>query len=616
MEVDTIKDYVAGVWAGDSRRLRRPRAPLPTTMHHLDLLFTLSAGFLAAVTFGYATHRLGWSPIVGYLLAGILVGPHTPGFVADKGLAGQLAEVGVILLMFGVGLHFHLKDLMAVKVVAIGGAVGQGTVATLLGAVVLHLFGWDWTPGIVFGLALSVASTVVLTRVLADNGQLRSPTGRIAIGWLVMEDIRSVFVLVMLPVIFSPHEAGALSLPVSFALAALKLAVFVAFTLFAAGKVIPWLLGKIAETHSRELFTLGVLAVAMGVAVGSAYFFGVSMALGAFLAGMVVGQSEFSARAGAEALPMRDAFAVMFFLSVGMLFDPGQVVEAPLLIVATLAIVMIGKPLAAMVIVAALGYSSRIGLGVAIALAQIGEFSFLLANLGTDVGALPKEAMNPLVAAAIVSILVNPMLCRLVTPMEAALERRAWLWRLLNRRAASGLAEAREEEGGSRSSHRAVIVGYGPIGRIVTRLLSERGIEPTIIEMNIDTHKALRARGIRAVYGDFNQREVLEQAGVATAASLIISSSGAADASVGISVARQINPRLFVVSRVDFLKQAGILRRAGADEVFAGEGEVALAMTGSILRELGATPEQLDEERARIRVELVEEAALGPGGQA
>jgi len=585
-------------------------------MHTLDLLFTLAAGFLAAVTFGYATHRLGWSPIVGYLLAGILVGPHTPGFIADKGLADQLAEVGVILLMFGVGLHFHLKDLMAVKVVAIGGAMGQSTVATLLGAVVLHFLGWGWTPGIVFGLALSVASTVVLTRVLSDNGQLQSPTGRIAIGWLVMEDILTVFVLVMLPVIFGPHEAGAMSLPVSFVLAALKLAAFVAFTLFAAGKVIPWLLGKIAETHSRELFTLGVLAVAMGVAVGSAYFFGVSMALGAFLAGMVVGQSEFSARAGAEALPMRDAFAVMFFLSVGMLFDPTQVVEAPLLILATLGIVMLGKPLAAMVIVAVLGYSSRIGLGVAIALAESGEFSFRLASLGTQVGALPKEAMNPLVAAAIVSIMFNPVLYRMIPRMEAFLARRPGLWRLLNRSSVRGLAESMGGDEDSRSSHRAVIVGYGPIGRIVTRLLSERGIEPTIIEMNIDTHKALRARGIRSVYGDFNQREVLEQAGVATAASLIISSSGAADASVGISVAREINPKLFVVSRVDFLKQAGTLRRAGAAEVFAGEGEVALAMTDSILRELGATPEQLDEERARIRVELVEEAALGPGGHA
>lgn len=573
-------------------------------MHHLDLLFILAAGFIGAVSLGYFTHRLGWSPIVGYLLAGILVGPHTPGFVADKGLADQLAEVGVILLMFGVGLHFHLKDLMAVKGVAIVGALCQSTVATVLGALTARFFGWDWAAGIVFGLALSVASTVVLTRVLADNGQLHSPTGRIAVGWLVVEDIFTVFVLVLLPVIFVAGGERTTSLGVSFAMAGLKLGLFVAFTLFAAGRVIPWLLNKIAETHSRELFTLAVLAVAMGVAVGSAYVFGVSMALGAFLAGMVVGQSEFSARAGAEALPMRDAFAVMFFLSVGMLFDPGQLMAAPLMTAASLAIVMVGKPAAAILIVALLGYSSRVGLGVSIALAQIGEFSFLLGALGVQVGAIPPEAMNPLVAAAIVSIMLNPMLYRTLDGLEAWLARHPRLWKLLNRRAARGLAEP-ADSAESGPAHRAVVVGYGPIGKTVARLLRERGIEPTIIEMNIETQRRLRAEGVRTVYGDANQREVLEQAGLGTASSLIVSSSGAAGASEGIRIARELNPALHVVSRVDFLKQADLLRKAGADEVFAGEGEVALAMTDSILRKLGATPEQLDAERDRIRGELL-----------
>lgn len=580
-------------------------------MHNLDLLLTLSGGFIGATAFGYLTQRLGWSPIIGYLLAGILVGPHTPGFVADKQLADQLAEVGVILLMFGVGLHFHLKDLMAVRYIAIGGAICQISVATLLGAFTARLFGWDWSAGVVFGLALSVASTVVLTRVLSDNDQLQSPTGRVAIGWLVVEDIFTVFVLVLLPVIFLTSSEAAFSLPVSFALAALKLVVFITFTLFAAGRVVPWLLNKIAETYSRELFTLGVLAVALGVAVGSAYLFGVSMALGAFLAGMVVGQSEFSARAGAEALPMRDAFAVMFFLSVGMLFDPRQLVASPLLTVATLAIVMIGKPLAALTIVALFGYSSRIGLGVAIALAQIGEFSFLVGTLAAQVGAVPEAAMNPLVAAAIVSIMLNPMLYRTLNRAESFLRRHPRLWRLLNRRTARGFAkpplEARTEP-----SHRAVVVGYGPIGKAVTRLLKERGIEPTIIEMNIETHKSLRARGHRAVYGDASQREVLEQAGVAQAASFILSASGSTNAGEAIRIARQINPKLHVVSRVDYLNQADALRKAGADEIFAGEGELALAMTDSILRNLGATPEQLDEERARIRAELAHEASTCP----
>ena len=402
-------------------------------MDNLPLILTLAAGFIGALTFGYVTHRLGWSPIVGYLLAGVLVGPYTPGFVADKHLADQLAEVGVILLMFGVGLHFHLKDLLAVRTVAIAGAICQSTIATLLGAAAATAFGWERSAGIVFGLALSVASTVVLTRVLVDNDDLQSPTGRIAIGWLVMEDVFTVFVLVLLPVISAASSGQAASLPVAFASATLKLAAFVAFTLVVGGRVIPWVLNKVADTRSRELFTLSVLAITLGIAVGATYFFGVSMALGAFLAGMVVGQSEFSARAGAEALPMRDAFAVMFFLSVGMLLDPWQVMAAPLLILATLAIVMIGKPLAAMIIVALLGYSSRIGLGVAIALAQIGEFSFLLAVLGRDLGVLPDAAINPIVAAAIVSIMLNPMLYRSLDSVEAFLARHPGLWRLLNR---------------------------------------------------------------------------------------------------------------------------------------------------------------------------------------
>jgi CPA2 family monovalent cation:H+ antiporter-2 len=580
-------------------------------VHGFDLIITLSAGFICALALGYLTHRLGWSPIVGYLIAGVFVGPFTPGFVADKALADQLAEVGVILLMFGVGLHFHLKDLLAVRRVALAGALCQSTVATILGALLARLLGWDWSAGIVFGLALSVASTVVLIRVLSDNGQLQSPTGRIAIGWLVVEDIFTVFVLVLLPVIFASASGQESSLFVAFGLAAVKLAVFIGFTLFAGGRAIPWLLSKVAETHSRELFTLSVLAIALGIAVSAAYVFGVSMALGAFLAGMVVGQSEFSARAGADALPMRDAFAVMFFLSVGMLFDPRQLVESPLAILATLAIVMIGKPLAAIVIMAILGYSSRIGIGVAIALAQVGEFSFLLATLGRQVGALPPAAMNPVVAAAIVSIMCNPVLYRFLGSMEAFLERHQWLWRLLNGRAtrSSGLEESAEVP-----SHRAVVVGYGPIGRAVTRLLRERGIEPTIIEMNIESYRRLRDEGRRTVYGDANQAEVLTEAGVGAASSLILSTSGSAGSTEAIRIARELNPRIHVVSRADFLRETEPLRHAGANDVFSGEGEVALALTDSILRHLGATPDQLDEERAKLRAELIEQPV--PSGTA
>ncbi len=579
-------------------------------MHNLDLILTLAAGLAGALVFGYGTHRLGWSPIVGYLLAGVLVGPHTPGFVANSRIAGQLAEVGVILLMFGVGLHFHVKDLLRVGRAAVAGAVVQSTIATVLGALAAQAFGWNWRAGIVFGLALSVASTVVLTRVLSDNGELQSPTGRIAIGWLVVEDIFTVFILVLLPVVFGSrhHPAG---LVLAIAVMAGKLALLIAFILLGGARALPWLLHKVAATHSRELFTLCVLAIALGIAVCAAYFFGVSVALGAFLAGIVVGQSEFSARAGAEALPMRDAFAVMFFLSVGMLLDPRHVLDSPLTL-AALAIVVAGKPLAALCITTLLGYGSRVALGVAIGLAQIGEFSFLLAAVGIEAGVLPADAMNPLVVAAIVSIMLNPLLYRAVVPIESALARRPRLWRPLNR-AAGRIAEDAAVANDAAPVHRAVIVGYGPIGRTVSRLLRERGIQPTVIEMNIDTHRHLSDQGDRAVYGDANQRTVLEQAGIARAASLILSASGSATSTEAIRAAREINPGVYVIARADFLAQAESLRAAQADEVFSGEGELALAITGSVLRHLGATPGQLDEERERIRTELLRKTGATQG---
>jgi CPA2 family monovalent cation:H+ antiporter-2 len=580
-------------------------------MHSSNLILILAVGFIGALAFGYVTQRLGWSTIVGYLIAGILVGPNTPGFVADHNLAEQLAEVGVILLMFGVGLHFHLKDLLAVRGIAVAGAVVQSAVATALGAFVFHAFGWSWSSGVVFGLALSVASTVVLIRVLSDNGQLQSPTGRIAVGWLVMEDIFTVFILVLLPVIFGKKAGGdPADVASATGLAALKIAALVAFTLLVGGRVVPWLLNRVAETRSRELFTLSVLSIALGIAVASAMLFGVSMALGAFLAGMVVGQSEFSARAGAEALPMRDAFAVMFFLSVGMLFDARQALDSPLLVLATLAIVMIGKPLAAIVIVALLGYSSSIGIGVALALAQIGEFSFLLATLGRQLGAIDQVAMNALIAAAIVSIMLNPVLYRATGPLNAFLRNHPGLWRLLNRTA----RKAAGEDGGDRDvAHHAIIVGYGPVGKTLTRILDEHGFATTIIEMNVETYRQLQSAGRSTVYGDATQREVLEKAGIGRAASLILTASGSQAATEAVRLAREINPRIHVVARADFLGQTHHLSKAGADEVVTSEAEAAIAIAGSILQQLGATPEQLDEERSRIRARLLEATGNGAG---
>jgi CPA2 family monovalent cation:H+ antiporter-2 len=570
--------------------------------HNLDLILTLTGGLTAALVLGYVSHRVGLSPIVGYLLAGIAVGPNTPGFVANRELGEQLAEIGVILLMFGVGLNFHIKELLAVRRIAVPGAVVQSLAATALGTVAGWAFGWGWGAGLVFGLAISVASTVVLIRVLADNNDLHTPTGHIAVGWLVVEDLFTVVVLVVLPAMFG--GAGGAGLPLALGLAVLKIGALVAITFLLGGRLIPWLLGHVAQTRSRELFTLTVLVVALGIAVGSAKLFDVSMALGAFLAGMVVGRSDFSLRAATEALPMRDAFAVLFFVSVGMLFNPSYLIQAPWVVLATLGIILLGKPLAALGIVLLLGYPVRVALGVAVALAQIGEFSFILATLGKGLGVLPEAAQNALVAAAIVSISINPLLYRLVDPTEAWIARRPRLSRRLAARvkpAAQGVIPATPALG---PEHRAVVVGYGPVGRTLTRLLRENEIEPTVIEMNLETVQQLRGEGVPAVYGDAGHRDTLEAAGLRRADTLILSASSIRGSEEVVRLARDINPDVRVLARSAYLRERPALRRAGANEVFAGEGEVALAMTESVLRELGATPEQIDRERERLREDL------------
>jgi CPA2 family monovalent cation:H+ antiporter-2 len=575
-------------------------------MHNIELILTLTGGLVAALLFGYGTHRLGLSPIVGYLLAGIVVGPNTPGFVANRSLADQLAEVGVILLMFGVGLHFHFEDLLAVRRVAVPGALGQSLVATVLGCLVAVVVGWGWSAGLVFGLAISVASTVVLLRVLADNNDLHTPTGHIAVGWLVVEDLFTVLVLVLLPDVVRPDSAGAGGVVLALGWSVVKIGLLVAFVGVGGGRVLPWLLARVAATHSRELFTLTILAVALGIAVGSAELFGVSMALGAFLAGMVVGRSEFSSRAASEALPMRDAFAVLFFVSVGMLFNPAYLVEAPGLVAVTLGIVLLGKPLAALAIVLLLKYPLRVALAVAVALAQIGEFSFILAALGRELGILPVSANNALVAAAIVSISINPALYRLTDALERRAKRSPRLWRWLSARSrVEPQGRPPAPPGRDPAPHgRAVVVGYGPVGRTLVRLLQESEVEPTVIELNLDTVRRLREDGLRAVYGDATHRETVEEAGARHAAVYILSSSGMHASQEAIRLAREINPRIRVFARASYLREIPALRRAGADAVFTGEGEVALSMTEFILRRLGASGEQIDRERDRLREEL------------
>jgi CPA2 family monovalent cation:H+ antiporter-2 len=573
-------------------------------MHNIDLILTLTAGLTAALLFGYVTQRLGLSPIVGYLLAGIAVGPNTPGFVANRELAEQMAEIGVILLMFGVGLQFHFKELLAVRKVAVPGAVVQSTAATALGWVVGLAFGWEGSAGIVFGMAISVASTVVLLRVLSDNNDLHTPTGHIAVGWLVVEDLFTVLVLVLMPALFQPGAGGAVGIAASLFWALVKIGALVAFIAIGGSRMIPWILARVAATRSRELFTLTVLVLALGIAVGSTKVFGVSMALGAFLAGMVVGRSDFSSRAASEALPMRDAFAVLFFVSVGMLFNPAFLTESPRLVLATLGIVMLGKPLAAIAIVLWLRYPIRVALAVAVALAQIGEFSFILAFLGRDLGVMPDVAVSALIAAAIVSISLNPVLYRMTDFFERQAKRRPTLWKWINPPPRPEAQLPRADEREPAPNGQAIVVGYGPVGRTLVRLLQENGVEPTVVDLNLETVQALRDDGIRAVYGDASHKETLLEAGAKQAAVLILSSSGMSGSDEAIRLARDVNPNVRVIARGGYLREIPTLRRAGADVVFSGEGEVALSMTEFILDRLGASGEQIDRERDRIRRDL------------
>ncbi|MET0344303.1 MAG: cation:proton antiporter [Polyangiales bacterium] len=557
-------------------------------MHTPVLILTLAAAFTAALALGLVTHRLRMSPIVGYLIAGVLVGPFTPGFVAHTELAQELAEIGVILLMFGVGLHFHLDELWAVRRVAIPGALIQSAVATGLGVVVALAFDWDTRAGLVFGLAISVASTVVLLRVLADYGALHTKSGHIAVGWLVVEDLFTVLVLVLLPLV-ADKGAGPAQLLQGIAIALGKIGLLAGFTFVFGRRAVPRLLAYVARTRSRELFTLTVLVLALGIAVGAAELFGVSMALGAFLAGAVVGQSEFSSRAGSEALPMRDAFAVLFFVSMGMLFDPARLMDNLGLTVATLAVVLAAKPAAAIVTMLGMRHSLRSALLVGLSLGQIGEFSFIVTALARQLELLPEAASQVLVVVSLVSITLNPLMFKLIEPLSKRL-------RLSEHRAALTAPPERK------NAQRIIVVGYGPVGRIVTRVLFENGLDPVVIELNHDTVNQLHRQGVAALYGDASQVTILEEAGIRDAVGVIFAGTGAPEAVVRL--AKQLHPGILALARVSFLQEAESLVGAGADVVVTAEAEVALAMAERVLTTLGATAEQLDRERERVRAEL------------
>lgn len=582
-------------------------------MHDLPLLTTIAAGFAAAWFFGLLTQRIGLSPIVGYLLAGIVIGPHTAGFVGNKDIALQLAEIGVILMMFGVGLHFHLKDLLAVKGVAIPGAVVQSLVATALTALTFHFFGWQLKATLVLGMAMSVASTVVLLRVLMDRNMLNTAHGHVAVGWLIVEDIITVLALVLVPIMAGKSgvehgsdiaEATASSGLATIGWAVLKLAGLVLIVLVGGSKIAPWILTQVAKLRSAELFTLTVLVMSIAVAVGSAALFGASVALGAFLAGMVVAQSPVSHQAASNVLPMRDAFSVMFFVSVGMLFDPMFVVRQPLMIAAAVVIVMVAKPLAALVVVAILGRPARTALTVAIGLAQIGEFSFILAQLATDNKLLPEDGMQVLVGVAMISITFNPLLFGMLTPIENAARRIPLVWKLLNARADRRAQEANagaQEAIDASEGPLAVIVGYGPVGRVVDALLRDAGLRTVIVDMNIETVELLSRSKRAAIYGDGTREEVLEQTGIRDAVHVVITLPGADQRVEIVRAAKRLNPAIEITVRAHYLAERESLQHAGASRVVYEEGEAGVALARHVMERRGTDHATVEKLMGAIR---------------
>ncbi len=597
--------------------------------HDTSLISTIVGGLVLAFIFGAIANRFRLPPLVGYLVAGMLVGPHTPGFVADQELAPQLAELGVILLMFGVGLHFALKDLLSVRFIAVPGAIGQIAIATLLGWVLGEVMGWSFGASLIFGVALSTASTVVLLKAMQDRRLVDSERGRIAIGWLIVEDLAMVLVLVLIPAAASLSNGGAsaysdplaavasrlvgIDLGVGGILAAtlFKVAIFVALMLVVGRRLIPAILHRIAHTGSRELFRLGVLAIALGVAFGAAELFGVSLALGAFFAGMVLSESELSHRAAQESLPLRDAFSVLFFVSVGMLFDPNILISEPLVLLATLAIILVGKTLAAFFIVLAFRRPVKTALTISASLAQIGEFSFILAEMGVGIGILPEEGRDLILAGALISIILNPLMFNLADRLRPTLE--AWLQPRLESALAVEVPSAApveaevppaaapmsEEEADDEtaepttlSGHR-VVIGYGRVGRVVADDMVARGIPLLVIEDAEDRVRKLRDQAIDTVVGNAADGRVLALAGLERAKALLVAIPNGFEAGQAVEQARQINPDLLIVARAHSDEEVEHLLRHGASKVIMGEREIALGML-KMLDSQTASPDVVD----------------------
>jgi CPA2 family monovalent cation:H+ antiporter-2 len=561
--------------------------------HEPVLISTIAVGLMAAFVGGFIAKRMGLPTIVGYIVAGIVLGPFTPGFIADVDLALELADIGIILLMFGVGIHFSLRDLAAVRAIAIPGALIQIVIATLLGLMLGVALGWGIGGGLVLGLAMSIASTVVLLRAITDRGELDTSQGRIAIGWLIVEDLVTIVILVLLPTI-GPLIAGtagagtdSLGTLGNIALALGKAALFVVVMIVAGTRLVPRLLTLVSNEGSKELFTLAVLAIAIGFAFLSSTVFGVSFALGAFLAGAVVGESDMSHQAAADALPLRDAFAVLFFVSVGMLFDPSILIEMPLAIVAVVFLVVFAKAIVKFAIVALFGYPVRVALTVGAGLAQIGEFSFIVGTVGLSLGLLPPEGFQLIVAGALLSIALNPVLFHYVDPLEARLRTNSLMTRLLGWRAGD-LAELPPSDDGAPLRLHAILCGYGQVGRLVARALDRRGFTYIVISQQRTEVEALRARGIQALFGEGSNIELLERADVEHARLVIVASSDPHVSPLIVERAKALNPALDFVVRTQSDEETAQLRAISPKvQAVHGQRELAVQMARYSLRRFG-----------------------------
>ena len=568
--------------------------------HDISIVATITVGLVLALLGGLLAYKLRLPPLVGYLIAGVALGPFTPGFVGDAHLASQLAEIGVILLMFGVGLHFSIKDLLEVHRIAVPGAIAQIAVATGSGVALALLWGWTIGAGLTLGLALSVASTVVLLRALEQRNALDSVNGRIAVGWLVVEDLVMVLALVLLPALAGVLGGDARgvaaqfsgdSLATALVLTLGKVAVFVALVVLVGTRLVPWLLEMVARTGSRELFTLSVLAVALGIAYGSAELFGVSFALGAFFAGVVLSESDFSRQAAADSLPLKDAFAVLFFVSVGMLFDPGILVRQPLAVMAVVLLIVFGKSIAAFAIVLAGGYPVTTALTVSASLAQIGEFSFILAGLGVALGLLPPEGRDLILAGAILSIALNPLVFATVDPLTSWFRARPRLLALLER-SGDRLATLSERADGIELKDHAIIVGYGRVGEIIGGALKAQGFPFVVIEENRRRVEELRKQSVTAIYGDATAAGVLQAAGVDRARLLIIAIPQGFQKRRIIELARKANPHIDTAVRTHRASELAYLKGQGVGLAIMGRREVALGLLRYALSSLGLSDDK------------------------